>query len=502
MPGRNALLDLAEKLNGIAIISSELQPQDIREEDIDYIVLHIAEYFENKPGLKILGKQALDEILKLKVDEKAPVQIEINRSSDFKPIAKDIESRFKFRNVYPGTTNGNTDSFVEFFRDRFNRQKKMIETNSGNMYGIINSIDAIKQYASGREVAIIGMVSEKTITKNGHVLLTIEDETDTAKVLVPVSESPAGKEVFEKGKKTIFEDVIAVRGKLSGELIIANMILYPDIPIRARKVSEEDFAVAFLSDIHVGSKLFMEKNFAEMLKWLNNGIDYKKDLLGKIKYIVISGDLVDGIGVYPNQDRDLAVLDIYKQYSVLFDFMENVPDYIEIFMLPGNHDGVHRAEPQPELADDLIGDFKLDNVHLVSNPGYLNLNGMKVLGYHGTSLDSIIQNVPGCSYRTPETAMVETLKRRHLSPVYGGNNIIPSKRDGMVIDEVPDILHMGHEHKNGVTDHHGTLVLNSGTWQGRTDYQIKQGHMPTPCIVPIYETKFARLTNIDFTEVA
>ncbi len=501
MSARNPLIELAEKLNGIAIISSEISPSDINEGDIDFIVLHANDYFEGKDGLRVLDKDALSQIIKTRMDERSPMQIEVHRSAGFKPEAKDVEPSFKVRNMKPGTTTSSTDSFVEFFRDRFERQKRMIESNPGSMYGIINSIDAIKQYATGREVALIGMVSEKAITKNGHVLLTIEDETDTAKVLVPLSESVSGKELFEKGRRTIVEDVIAVRGKLSGSLIIANGLSYPDIPIRPRKTTEEDFSIAFLSDIHVGSKLFLEKSFTEMLKWLNNGLDYRKDILGKIKYIMISGDLVDGIGVYPNQDRDLAVLDIYKQYGILFDFLESVPDYIHVFVLPGNHDGVHRAEPQPELGPNFIGDFKQDNIHFVSNPGYVTLHGMKILAYHGTSLDSIIHNVPGCNYSRPELAMVETLKRRHLSPVYGGNNILPSKRDCMVIDEVPDILHMGHEHRNGVTDHHGTLVVNSGTWQSKTDYQLKQGHIPTPCVVPIYETKTAKMTSIDFNMV-
>jgi DNA polymerase II small subunit len=94
--------------------------------------------------------------------------------------------------------------------------------------------------------------------------------------------------------------------------------------------------------------------------------------------------------------------------------------------------------------------------------------------------------------------MVEILRRRHLSPIYGGNKVLPTRRDYLIIDEVPDILHMGHIHKNGATDYHGTLVINSGTWQSRTSYQIKQGHIPSPAILPVYELKSMNLSYVDF----
>ena len=46
----------------------------------------------------------------------------------------------------------------------------------------------------------------------------------------------------------------------------------------------------------------------------------------------------------------------------------------------------------------------------------------------------------------------------------------------MVIDRVPDILHMGHVHKNGLDNYHGVDIVNSGTWQSTTDLQIGGAH--------------------------
>lgn len=82
--------------------------------------------------------------------------------------------------------------------------------------------------------------------------------------------------------------------------------------------------------------------------------------------------------------------------------------------------------------------------------------------------------------------------------MYGGNLIIPEKVDYFVIEEEPDVLHCGHVHKNGYANYRGTLVINSGTFQDRTEYQVKQGHVPTPAIVPVYEAKYGKLKSIDF----
>jgi DNA polymerase II small subunit len=177
-----------------------------------------------------------------------------------------------------------------------------------------------------------------------------------------------------------------------------------------------------------------------------------------------------------------------------------IPDYMHVFIIPGNHDAVQRAEPQPQLTSELIGDFKMDNVHILPNPSFLTLHGLDILVYHGTSLDSVIRTIPGMSYAKPEKPMTEILKRRHLSPIWGGNIIVPSRNDNLVIEKIPDILHMGHVHKNGLSNYHGVDIINSGTFQSTTDFQLAQGHIPSPALVPVYETKKGTFVNVDFNK--
>ncbi len=381
----DTLIELADRLSGKVVISSDIKASDLCGADAESLIAHITDHFEGREGMKVLGMPELQEILAKIGKKKEPVQIEVVRSGDFKPLAKDVDARYTIRDTPIGRTNNTVGDFTDHFRDRFNKIKAIMKA-SGNGYGGNVNIGAMNQYISGREMGLIGMVYEKTVTKNGHVMLTLEDESGTAKVLAYKPQTKAkdlSNEVFDTASRVAKDDVLYVKGKVSGPFFIANKILWPDVPIRVRKRTEDDVAIALLSDVHVGSKLFLEKQFGKFLEWLNGGVDNRKDLAAKIKYMVVGGDLVDGVGVYPRQEKELSIDDIYKQYSVFFDFMESIPDYIEVFVLPGNHDAVQRAEPQPAISKKLLGDFARANVHSVANPCYLNLHGVKVLSYHG-----------------------------------------------------------------------------------------------------------------------
>ena len=134
----------------------------------------------------------------------------------------------------------------------------------------------------------------------------------------------------------------------------------------------------------------------------------------------------------------------------------------------------------------------------IGNPSNIEIEGLKHLIYHGTSLDSLISSMSGLSYSKPEEAMLELIKRRHLSPIYGDSLIVPEAHDYLVIDEEPDIVHVGHVHKNGWMMYRGTTLLNSGTFQDRTDFQVRMGHVPTPGLVPVLEAMSGKMNHISF----
>ena len=224
-----------------------------------------------------------------------------------------------------------------------------------------------------------------------------------------------------------------------------------------------------------------------------------RDIAGHVKYLLVAGDLVDGIGVFPGQARELNVRDVHKQYRLALKLLAQVPEYIEIIISPGNHDAPRKALPQPAISEDympsLLGKRR---IYSLSNPCTVSLHGVEVLMFHGRSLDDIIGSVPDTEHQHPESHAA-TAACRHLAPIYGGKTTLsPESRDYLVIDRVPDIFHAGHIHVYGACNHRGVLVVNSGGWQEQTDYMAKLGLVPTPGIVPVVNLQTLQVKVLNF----
>ena len=435
-------------------------------------------------GEPIVSKDAIETLVAQ--EEKIPLEpVAVARSPSFKPLAKEYSSEFRILDGSDSEAkpkcSGKIEDFVGHFRNRFERISRVLK---GRMTeNTIVTTGRLKSTA-GEKVRLIAIVTEKRPTKKGNLLLDVEDEEGSAKVVIPKE-----TEGYKSAAKLMLDDIVALDGKNADELFIADAITWPEMPVmRRQKTTERDVAIAYISDLHMGSKKFLEEEFSSFISWLN-GAGTRQDLAGRVKYLIVCGDVVDGIGIYPEQEKELAVKDIYKQYEMFDEAVANIPDYIEVIVAPGNHDAVRRADPQPPLPRDLVK----SDVTRVGSPAHLDIEGLRHLVYHGTSLDSIIAGMSGLSYSKPEEAMLELVRRRHLSPIYGDSLIVPEEKDYMVMDSEPDVVHMGHVHKNGYMMYRGSLLINSGTFQDRTEYQVRIGHVPTPGMVPVLEGKTGKL---------
>jgi DNA polymerase II small subunit len=264
--------------------------------------------------------------------------------------------------------------------------------------------------------------------------------------------------------------------------MVVKSIMTPDIPDHLPTRSKSESYAVLISDLHVGSKYFMEAEFLRFLEWISLSDD---DIVRKIKFLCIGGDLIDGIGIFPNQDKELLETSTEKQMSHVVELLSKVPKHIKILVIPGNHDPGRRALPQPAIPkkDSSRNLYDLENCTMLGNPAFVELNGVKLLMYHGQSLDDIIATIPGMSYSKPAEAMKVLLKARHLAPTYGERTpVAPEQEDMMVITEVPDIFHSGHVHVVDVQSYRGTLVVNSGAWQAQTKFQQTMGITPIPGI--------------------
>jgi DNA polymerase II small subunit len=383
------------------------------------------------------------------------------------------------------TCEGNIIDFARYFNDRFETIKKMLVKRRE----LVGHLPVPRALKGEREVRLIAMVNDVRNTKNGHKMLEVEDAEGKCLALI-MKESPFINDSI------VLDEVIGIIGKNSrkGDMVVVDEIIRPDVPLRGGMAPSDSTAqVAFVSDIHVGSNTFLRPQWDRMTEWLSTNA--AKENLG---YLIIPGDCVDGIGIFPDQEEELDIEDIFEQYEALADLLKGIPDGIQIVMQPGNHDAVRPAEPQPAFPDQIARLFD-SSVMLVGNPCYLEIEGRSILSYHGRSMDDLVSCIQGVSYDTPLEGMKEMLKRRHMAPVYGGKTpIAPEKKDYLVIDPIPDIFVTGHVHGVGISEYRGVRLINASTWQDQTPFQRMHNYHPNPAKMPMLHLGTGKCVIKDF----
>lgn len=467
---KDALFDM-ENLDYVAIIN------DADEQGIFVVNKDFVEKY----------KQTSLEIKPEKKEEEQKISFPAEIIKSIKIPAADLDSDFVIMHdsyiSEKEERNCNISDFDAYFKTRYKELKKILMKHTN-----VNAVSskALKFTKEGEKVGLIGMVIEKRNTKKGNVLIRLDDLEGEFKIVI-LQNTPLG--MFEK--RIVIDDVLAVKGKYLGNgMIVAEEIEYPSLPSKPYKKATRELNLLCTSDIHLGSKLFHNEMFEKFINWLNmRNVDAKeREEIGKIKYIVIAGDIVDGIGVYPQQLGELNIIDIREQYETLANYISQIPEYVDIFIIPGNHDAVRRADPQPPIPKQFANKFyDLKNVHMIGSPSNVIIEGLNVLMYHGNSMNTL-QFQLKIDTTKPEIAMSEYLFRRDLSSVYGEKQPnIPDAKATMIIKNEPDIFITGHIHSNGYSMNSGTILVNPGCWQAQTVFQKEQGHTPTPGRVPIIQ---------------
>ncbi len=380
--------------------------------------------------------------------------------------------------------------YSALFLARFRALQKMLRTRS--------TLSNLRTIRDGRPPegtgSVIGMVREvRETSRQHHRIVTLDDETGTLEVLV-LKESAAA------GMPFLPDETLGVRLRYGADpdrLPTVVAVERPDVPlgrVAARAVRPRQ--AVFLSDLHVGSKAFLGPAWERLVAFLR-GEGPAPDLARAVDFVVIAGDLVDGIGIYPHQERDLAIGDVVEQYVELGRRLAQLPDRLTIVALPGNHDAVCPAEPQPALPANLAHELPA-NVRLLANPSTFSLAGVTVTAYHGRGFDDLIPALPGASYGRPTEVMRRMLQMRHLAPIYGSRTpLAPVTRDGLIVDPVPEILVTGHLHTYGVDRYRGTLLLNASTWQDETEYQRMRNITAVPAHAAIVDLATLGVVTLD-----
>jgi DNA polymerase II small subunit len=382
------------------------------------------------------------------------------------------------------TGTGEYGDFVTVFRDRYEKLSKQLR-------GRVNHrpAEAVGSMNGGTDAAMIGLVNDVRSTKNGHRIVELEDTTGTFPCLVMRDREFAGLV-----DELLLDECVAVEGTLSddGEIVFVDAIHFPDVPrTHTPNTADRHVQAALVSDLHVGSREFVGDAWDRFASWLHS------EAAARVEYLLIAGDMVEGVGVYPGQDEELDVVDIYDQYEAFAERLKDVPGDMEIVMIPGNHDAVRLAEPQPGFDDTLRDIMSAHDARITGNPSLVTVEGVNVLLYHGVSLDEVIAELPEdkASYDDPHKAMYQLLKKRHVAPQFGGKTrLAPEEKDYLVMEEVPDVFHTGHVHKLGWGKYHNVLAVNSGCWQAQTDFQKSVNIDPDVAHAPILDLDTLEMT--------
>ena len=445
--------------------------------DVDLFRL-IDEAVKGKGEDRIIKVEDIERSLKKGGSEaKEEIEVKPDETPNFKIL----------QNISTLKISSGTVGYQRLFLSRYQKLLSIIKKrmDSGNL-------TRVADVNSRRPTKVAGLIYSKNV-RRGSATVVIEDDTDRI-------EATCFDLSVIKNIQEIPLDSVAVATIAPGKrnTYIIESISLPDIPEHVPNLSRRRVYAALTSDLHVGNKFFLKEAFQGFIDWLNRRED---DVAARLRYLLICGDIIDGVGVYPNQDKELETTDVTKQLNQVSELLKRIPSYVQIFICPGNHEPVRQALPQPPISSSYAESLvKLPNIHLLSNPAWIEIEGVKVLMYHGRSIEDVVATTSGLSVERPALAMKILLKARHVAPVYGRRTpILPTDEDHLVIEEIPDIFHSGHVHILDSERYRGCLLLNSGTWQMQTSYQLDMGINPTPAILPIVDLSTLQVITIDFT---
>ena len=463
---------------------------DINQENQDKLIKEIIE--------KTKGSFVNDQDIIKIIDYKEDINQDFIKDVHYELINKKIKIIDD-----PGVKKGRReDTPTKLLLDRYEKISKILQKQFSitNLSGVGQALK-LGQNKNNNTCLIIGLVNSKRISKKG-IWLDLEDKENRINVFVSVRL----KNTYQLARIIPLDCVVAVKiKKLNQNLIIVENIYLPELFDHKPNRSKEEVYTVLTSDLHIGSKKFLLEPFKRFISWLSMDSEDDEDseiqeIASKVKYIIIAGDVVDGIGHYPKQDQEIIERELKNQYKLAYDILQQIPKHITIIISPGERDGTRRLLPQPPISKEYAEDFYNDSRFImVGNPVNLNLHDVNFYVFHGSFLEDGGSIMPGIKKENYSKVMEMLLRFRHIVPTYGLKTpFMLQEKDDLVMTTPPDILHAGHVHITSKSKYKNTLIINSGGWQDQTLFQLEQGIKPTPGLIPVINLNNFQTIFINF----
>jgi len=396
--------------------------------------------------------------------------------------------------------------FVIYFNRRYEYFYNLLK-NRVDIENII-SISKIKDLPNNDVVDIIGLVYSIRETKKGYIM-EIEDKSGKINCFIKKD----NKELMNIFKNITLDEGIAIKGRKGDNIIWVEEIVmpYPSNFYNNKSFDDEVYGL-FISDTHFGAKLFKDESFQKLIDFIRGETENKElnEIAKKIRYIFIAGDVIEGIGIYPDQGKDVRIMSTEAQYNEAVRWLSQIPEDKVIIIIPGNHDTCRLTEPQLKMPyERAYALYNLPNTIILSNPSIVrilktkNFEGYEIYIYHGGSLFYYGNEIPFLrekgGAKNPNEIVKYLLEKRHLAPSHGSTLYYPdTEEDPLVIKDLPDFFVLGHTHKLQVSAYKKTIVLSCGCWVDMSDYQEKMGMFPDPAKAILVNFKNKKIKVLNF----
>ena len=259
----------------------------------------------------------LDEITDVKQLEKIIKEIvkEKTRQKKFQINQNDLETYLGIKDdpsllneikILSDPTNKVTSGegvkgYNALFSSRFNKLKRIVSDRPESK--MIKSISVVKTTKLENDVYVCGLLTTRNAERN-ITKLVLEDPSGSFEGII-------FDEELQKTAGTLLIDqfVMARVASAKNSGLMIKDLISPDIPDQKINKSESEVYAVFLSDLHIGSKYFMEDELIEFVTWISS----PDPVARKVRFVLIGGDIVDGVGIYPNQNKELICQTIEEQ---------------------------------------------------------------------------------------------------------------------------------------------------------------------------------------------
>ena len=114
--------------------------------------------------------------------------------------------------------------FTNFFLSRY-RFLEGILSHRAELEGV-SAISRVLGKKEKEKVSIIGLIEEIALSKNGNLMVTLEDPTGKIKLMV----SKNKKDLWDAAKDLVNDEVVGVSGMSGDKIIFADNIVWPPKP--------------------------------------------------------------------------------------------------------------------------------------------------------------------------------------------------------------------------------------------------------------------------------